>query len=185
MRILVVAGILYGRGGMETCLRMLAEQAAARGDEVHILALAPSQTSGAWHADLPYSEVPGSGSTRRQWTAGLASVTAMLRRFRPDIVFALFCGTLPLIRAAQVLVLNRAPLVAWLHFSFAVQQRIGFLRLAHKHLCINGEIAGEVRALPGIQAGDVAVVYNGTDVNVPFVSRPALDPLRIVYVGAL
>ena len=62
MRILVAAGKLYGRGGMKTCLRTLAEQAAATGHEVHILALAPSQTSGAWHEGLPYSEVAGSGS---------------------------------------------------------------------------------------------------------------------------
>ncbi|RZL58402.1 MAG: glycosyltransferase [Variovorax sp.] len=187
MDILLVVGTLSGRGGIETCVRSLAEQAQAHGDHVRVLALCPSTVDPAWHEGLDYAEVEhGSPSLKRQMLRGLPAVVGACRKFRPDVVVVIYGSSVPLVRAALVLAGLRRPVMAWLHFSTVLKQRTSLLRYAHGHMCISPAIAEATRAIPGVRGDSVHLVYNGTrlDTAVP-IPRSSGGPLRIVHVGRL
>ncbi|MDM0016708.1 glycosyltransferase [Variovorax saccharolyticus] len=187
MEILVVVGTLTGRGGIETCVRSLAEEARINGDTVRVLALCASTVDGSWHQGLAYSEVEnGSTSLKRQVIRGLPALVRACREHRPDAVVVIYGSTVALARLALALAGLRRPVMAWLHFSSMVKQRTRLLRLAHGHICISREIAQETAALDGVRAESVHLVHNGTRMDsIEPVARSQDGPLRMVHVGRL
>ncbi|MGI4778572.1 MAG: glycosyltransferase [Janthinobacterium lividum] len=187
MDILLVVGTLSGRGGIETCVRSLAEQAHAHGDSVQVLALCPSTADSAWHQGLDYTEVEhGSTSLKRQMLRGLPAIVRACRKHRPDVVVVIYGSSVPLVRAALALAGQNRPVMAWLHFSTVLKQRTSLLRYAHGHMCISPAIADATRTIAGVRADSVHLVYNGTrmDTAVP-IARSMGGPLRLVHVGRL
>lgn len=187
MEILVVAGTLSGLGGIETCLRMLAEEAAAVGDLVRVLALSPSMLDARWHDGLLYSEVAnGPRSLKWQMIRGLPAIVGACRAHRPDVVIAIYGSTVPLLRLSLFLARLKRPVMAWLHFSTAHKQRTNLLRFAHGHLCISSEIAVSVKEIGGIAADSVHLVYNGVRIDSAApLARSIGGPLRLLHVGRL
>ena len=187
MKILLVLGTLSGRGGIESCVRSLSEQAALHGDSVRVLALCPSTVDPGWHEGLSYEEVPnGSPSLKWQMLRGLPVVARACRQDPPDVVVVIYSSSLPLARLALMLAGLRRPVIAWLHFSTVLKQRTNLLRLAHGHLCISTPIAEATREVKGVRPENVHLVFNGTrlDAAVP-ASRSTVGPLRVVHVGRL
>jgi UDP-D-galactose:(glucosyl)LPS alpha-1,6-D-galactosyltransferase len=187
MEILVVVGTLSGLGGIESCVRMLAEEAAAVGDLVRVLALCPSIADARWHQGLLYTEVAkGPTSLKWQMIRGLPAVVDACKAHRPDVVIAIYGSSIPLVRLGLFLAKLRRPVMAWLHFSTAHKQRTSLLRYAHGHLCISSQIAASVKQVDGVAADSVHLVYNGvrTDGVAPL-PRPVGGPLRLVHAGRL
>lgn len=187
MEILLVIGTLSGRGGIETCVRSLAERAQAHGDSVRVLALCPSTTDSSWHQGLAYTEVAkGSTSLKRQMLRGLPAIVRACRQQPPDVVVVIYGSSVPLVRAALALAGQSRPVMAWLHFSTVLKQRTTLLRFAHGHMCISTAIADATKAIAGVRAESVHLVYNGTrmDTAVP-IPRSAGGPLRLVHAGRL
>lgn len=187
MEILVVVGTLTGRGGIETCLRSLAEEAEAHGDHVRVLALCASTVDGAWHQGLDYSEIRnGSTSLKRQMVRGLPAIVRACRAQRPDAVLVIYASTIPLVRMALALGGLKRPVIAWLHFSHALKQQTRLLQHAHGHICISREIAQATAALDAIRAQSVHLVHNGTRTKaVTPVARSNNGPLRLTHIGRL
>ncbi len=187
MKILVVLGTLSGRGGIESCVRTLSEQATINGDSVRVLALCPSTVDSTWHQGLDYTEVAnGSASLKWQMLRGLPAVLQACRKDPPDVVVVIYASSIPLVRAALALSGLRRPVIAWLHFSTVLKQRTNLLRFAHGHLCISTPIAEATRAVEGVSANSVHLVYNGTRIDTStLASRSTTGPLRIVHVGRL
>ena len=187
MEILVVVGTLSGQDGIEPCVQSLAQEAAAHGDHVRVLALCPSTVDGSWHDGLDYSEVPnGSTSLKRQALSGLPAIVRACREQRPDVVIVIYSSTVPVARLALVLAGLKRPVMAWLHFSDALKQRTNLLRFAHGHICISKPIVESTRVLPGVRAENVHLVQNGTRMDsVRVIPRSEEGPLRIVHVGRL
>ncbi|WP_109464844.1 glycosyltransferase [Albibacillus kandeliae] len=186
-RILVVIGPLSGRGGIETCLRSIADEAERFGDSVHILALSPSWVDGSWHRELSYREVTnGSNSLKIQVFSGILPILREIRRVEPDVIVTIYSSLIPTSRLASALSGRHLPIVSWLHFSMAISQRTSLLRYAQGHICISSEITESVRGLSGIDNDKVFQVFNGVDVSsAEVVPRSEEGPLRLVYVGRL
>jgi UDP-D-galactose:(glucosyl)LPS alpha-1,6-D-galactosyltransferase len=187
MEILVVVGTLSGLGGIESCVRMLAEEAGAAGDVVRVLALCPSTVDARWHQRLLYSEV-AKGPTSLKWQAirGLPAVVRACKTHRPDAVVAIYGSSIPLVRLALFLAKLRRPVMAWLHFSMAHKQRTSLLRYAQGHLCISSQIATAVKQIDGVAAESVHLVYNGARSDgVAALARSAHGPLHLVHAGRL
>jgi len=187
MEILIVVGTLTGLGGIETCVRSLAEEAEANGDIARILALCPSTTDARWHQGLNYSEVEnGSTSLKRQVVRGLPAVARACRRHPPDVVVVIYGSSIPIVRMGLLLAGLRRPVLAWLHFSTQLKQRLGLLRFAQGHICISREIADATRAMDGVASEHVYLVHNGTRVDsADPIARTDGGPLRLVHVGRL
>jgi len=185
MEILLVIGTLTGRGGIETCIRSFAKQAAANGDHVRVLALCASTVDGQWHEGLDYVEVEG-GSTSLKWQAirGVPAIVRACRHQPPDAVVVIYSSTIALVKVALALARIKRPVVTWLHFSSALKQKTRLLRHAEGHLCISSEIAQTTAALPGVRSESVHLVHNGTSMDtVTFSERSREGPLRVAYVG--
>lgn len=187
MEILVVVGTLSGLGGIETCVRMLAEEAEAVGDRVRILALSPSVLDAHWHDGLLYTEVAnGPRSLKWQMIPGLPAVIGACRTHRPDVVIAIYGSSIPLLRLSLFLARLRRPVMAWLHFSTAHKQRTSLLRFAHGHLCISSQIATAVKETAGVDADRVHLVYNGVRIDsAARLARSTGGPLRLLHAGRL
>ena len=186
LRILLVAGTLSGRGGIETCLRTVAQEAIAAGDALRILALCPSTDDSSWHAGLDYAEVKeGHPSLKRQALKGIPALVKEMRSRPFDAVVVIYSSTIPLVRLALMLAGLRRPVLAWLHFSTMIKQRTGLLRLAQAQICISRQFMQEMQALKGVRADSVHLVHNGTDVRVAPVGRSTDGALRFVHVGRL
>jgi len=186
MEILVIVGSLSGLGGIESCVRMLAEEAEAAGDLVRVLALCPSMVDARWHQGLRYTEV-ANGSTSLKWQMfrGLPAVAIACKTYRPDVVMAIYGSSIPLVRLGLWLARLRRPVMAWLHFSTAHKQRTSLLRYAQGHLCISSQIATAVKRIGGVAADSVHLVYNGARMGAAPVPRSTAGPLRLVHVGRL
>jgi UDP-D-galactose:(glucosyl)LPS alpha-1,6-D-galactosyltransferase len=178
---------MSGLGGIETCVRSLAQDAAANGDTVRVLALCPSVLDARWHEGIAYTEVKrGSTSLKQQVVRGLPAFIRACRKHPPDAVLAIYSSTLLLAKLGLWLAGLRRPILAWLHFSLAHRQRTNLLRLADGHLCISSEIAEATRSLPGVRPEGVHLVYNGTRLNdVEPMPRSRRGPLRVLHVGRL
>jgi UDP-D-galactose:(glucosyl)LPS alpha-1,6-D-galactosyltransferase len=187
MELLVVVGTLSGLGGIEVCVRSLAQEAEAHGDRVRVLALCPSVHNAHWHEGIAYTEVPkGSTSLKKQMIRGLPAFIRACRRQPPDAVVVVYTSTLLLARLGLLLAGLKRPVLAWLHFSSALKQRLPLLRLADGHLCISGQIAKDTQAVPGVRAESVHVVYNGTQMETTQpIRRSCTGPLRLLHVGRL
>jgi UDP-D-galactose:(glucosyl)LPS alpha-1,6-D-galactosyltransferase len=187
VEILIVAGTLSGLGGIEVCIRSLAEEAEAAGDTVRVLALCPSLQDSRWQQGLHYSEVEnGAKSMKRQVLRGLPAFIRACRSHPPDAVVVIYSSTLLLARLGLWMAGLRRPVLAWLHFSFAHRQRTSLLPLAHGHLCIWTEIAEATRAIPGVRPESVHLVYNGTNMKgSALIPRGTAGPLRLVHIGRL
>ncbi|VTU14957.1 N-acetylgalactosamine-N, N'-diacetylbacillosaminyl-diphospho-undecaprenol 4-alpha-N-acetylgalactosaminyltransferase [Variovorax sp. SRS16] len=187
MEILLIAGTLSGLGGIETCIRALAQEAEDRGDHVRILALCASTHDPTWQQGLDYAEVAhGSTSLRKQLLRGLPAMVKACRSRPADAVIAIYSSTIPGIRLALWLAGRRRPVVSWLHFSTVHRQRTGLLRYADAHLCISSEIASELITNPRIAARDVHLVFNGTRFDgAPLIPRSNGAPVRFLHVGRL
>ena len=187
MEILVVVGTLSGLGGIEVCVRSLAEEAQANGDHVRVLALCPSVRDAKWHEGIAYSEVEnGSVSLKKQMFRGLPAFVRACRAQLPDAVVVIYSSTLLLVKLGLWLARLKRPVLAWLHFSTAHRQRTDLLRLADGHLCISPQIADATKHIPGVRPEAVHLVYNGTPMeSVAPVPRSAEGPLRLVHVGRL
>ncbi|VTU22413.1 N-acetylgalactosamine-N, N'-diacetylbacillosaminyl-diphospho-undecaprenol 4-alpha-N-acetylgalactosaminyltransferase [Variovorax sp. PBL-E5] len=187
VEILLIAGTLSGLGGIETCIRALAQEAEDRGDHVRILALCASTHDPTWQQGLDYAEVAhGSTSLRKQLLRGLPAMVKACRSRPADAVIAIYSSTIPGIRLALWLAGRRRPVVSWLHFSTVHRQRTGLLRYADAHLCISSEIANELITNPRIAARDVHLVFNGTRFDgAPLIPRSNGAPVRFLHVGRL
>jgi len=187
MEILVVVGTLSGLGGIEVCLRSLAEEAQANGDRVRVLALCPSVRDARWHEGIAYSEVEnGSTSLKRQMLRGLPAFIRTCKKQLPDAVVVIYSSTLLLVKLGLWIARLKRPVLAWLHFSTAHRQRTEFLRLADGHLCISPQIADATKHVPGVRAEAVHLVYNGTRMDsVTPVPRSGQGPLRLLHIGRL
>ncbi|MDM0022648.1 glycosyltransferase [Variovorax saccharolyticus] len=185
MEILIVVGTLTGRGGIETCIRSLAQEACSNGDLVRVLALCASTADGRWHEGLDYTELEdGSPSLKWQALRGIPAIARACRSRAPDAVVVIYSSTIALVKVALALTGLRRPVVAWLHFSNALKQRTSLLRHAQSHLCISSEIAQATAALPGVRRESVHLVHNGTPMAaVELCERSQQGPLRIAYVG--
>lgn len=187
MEILVVVGTLSGIGGIETCVRTLAEEAEANGDRVRVLALCPSVLDARWHQGLAYTEVPnGSRSLRWQMLGGLPAVIRACKTHPPDVVIVIYGSSILLVRLGLLLARLKRPVMAWLHFSTAHKQRTDFLRYAHGHICISSQIAAATKKIVGIAAESVHLVYNGARIEAASaMARSTSGPLRLLHVGRL
>lgn len=185
MQLLLVVGTLTGRGGIETCIRSLAEEAADNGDHVRVLALCASTVDGQWHDGLDYAELErASRSLKWQALRGIPAIARACRRHAPDAVVVIYSSTIALVKVALALAGIQRPVVAWLHFSAALKQNTKLLRHAQGHLCISHEIAKATAALPGVRRESVHLVNNGTSMrSVRLAERSMQGPLRIAYVG--
>src|SRR5438046_273204 len=131
MEILVVVGTLSGLGGIEVCVRSLAEEAQANGDRVRVLALCPSVHDATWHEGIAYTEVKnGSTSLKKQMFRGLPAFVRACRNQLPDAVVVIYSSTLLLVKLGLWIARLKRPVLAWLHFSTAHRQRTQLLRLA-------------------------------------------------------
>ncbi|MBB3182180.1 UDP-D-galactose:(glucosyl)LPS alpha-1,6-D-galactosyltransferase [Variovorax sp. Sphag1AA] len=168
-------------------MQSLAQEAKANGDHVRVLALCPSAVDPSWHEGLDYTEVSnGSTSLKRQALQGLPSIIRECRQQRPDAVVVIYSSSVPLARLALFLAGLKRPVMAWLHFSDALDQRIRLLRYAHGHICISRPIAESIRKLEGVRPENVHLVHNGTRMNgIAPVPRGGQGPLRIVHIGRL
>ncbi|MGO4391094.1 glycosyltransferase [Variovorax sp. M-6] len=187
MDILVVVGTLSGRGGIETCVRSLAEEARANGDHVRVLALCASTVDGSWHQGLAYTEIKnGPTSLKRQMIQGLPAVIRACRQHPPDAVVVIYGSTIALVRVALALAGLRRPVMAWVHFSNVLKQQTRLFRHAHGHICISRQIAESISALDGIRPDSVHLVNNGTRMeSVAAIARSTRGPLRITHIGRL
>jgi UDP-D-galactose:(glucosyl)LPS alpha-1,6-D-galactosyltransferase len=187
MEILVVVGTLSGLGGIEVCVRSLAEEAQANGDRVRVLALCPSVRDAKWHDGIAYTEVAnGSTSLKRQMVRGLPAFVRACKKQLPDAVVVIYSSTLLLVKLGLWIARMKRPVLAWLHFSTAHRQRTDLLRLADGHLCISPQIADATKQVPGVRPEDVHLVYNGTPMeSVAPVPRSGDGPLRLLHVGRL
>jgi UDP-D-galactose:(glucosyl)LPS alpha-1,6-D-galactosyltransferase len=187
MEILVVVGTLSGLGGIEVCVRSLAEEAQANGDRVRVLALCPSVRDAKWHEGIAYSEVEnGSTSLKRQMLRGLPVFIRTCKKQLPDAVVVIYSSTLLLVKLGLWIARLKRPVLAWLHFSTAHRQRTELLRLADGHLCISPQIADATKHVPGVRPEAVHLVYNGTRMDsVTPVPRSGQGPLRLLHVGRL
>lgn len=187
MRILLIAGTLSGLGGIETCIRTVAQEAEKRGDSIDILALCPSMTDGTWHTGLRYREIAkNSTSLSRQMIKGFPAILRELAFGKFDAVLTIYSSTVPAVRLALALLGKSVPVVAWIHFSPALKQRMSLLRYADGTLCISREIHEAVRAMPGVRPESSFLVFNGTDTqNVNPVPRSEDGILRILHIGRL
>ncbi|CAN7703656.1 glycosyltransferase [Variovorax sp. LjRoot84] len=176
MEILVVVGTLSGIGGIETCVRTLAEEAEAGGDRVRVLALCPSVLDARWHQGLDYTELAnGSRSLKWQMLGGLPAVVRACKTHLPDVVIVIYGSSILLVRLGLFLARLKRPVMAWLHFSTAHKQRTDFLRYAHGHICISSQIAAATKKIVGIAADSVHLVYNGARIEKAslWLARPA------------
>ena len=124
MEILVVVGTLSGLGGIEVCVRSLAEEAQANGDRVRVLALCPSVRDAKWHDGIAYTEVAnGSTSLKRQMVRGLPAFVRACKKQLPDAVVVIYSSTLLLVKLGLWIARMKRPVLAWLHFSTAHRQR--------------------------------------------------------------
>jgi UDP-D-galactose:(glucosyl)LPS alpha-1,6-D-galactosyltransferase len=188
MNILLVVGTLSGRGGIETCIRNMAQEAVRNGDMLHVLALCPSTVDGQWHEGLSYREVE-SGSDSLKWQAfkGIPAICAGIRRRAPDVIVVIYSSTIPLVKISLALTRSRVPVVSWLHFSSFLPQRTRLLKYADGHLCINSDNFENLVARRDIPPARVHLIFNGTRISgmTTIPRSPSDAPLRIVYVGRL
>ena len=187
MNILVVVGTLSGQGGIETCIRAIALQAEQNGDELHVLALCPSTVEARWHEGLSYSEVKlGSPSLKWQSFRGIPAIVGEIGKRKPDIIVVAYSSTVLLAKVALAIGRRRIPVVSWLHFSSALQQRLFLLRYADAHLCISAANADYLRARKDISQERIHLIFNGTKVaDAKRIARSKQGPLRLVYIGRL
>lgn len=187
MEILVVVGTLSGLGGIEVCVRSLAEEAQAHGDRVRVLALCPSVRDPKWHEGIAYTEVEnGSTSLKTQMLRGLPAFVRTCKTQLPDAVVVIYSSTLLLVKLGLWLARLKRPVLAWLHFSTVHRQRTDLLRFADGHLCISPQIADATKLVPGVRPEAVHLVYNGTRMeSVVPIPRSEQGPLRLLHVGRL
>ena len=186
MRMLVIAPPLTGQGGIETCVRNLVKAAKLRGDVVSVAAVCPSSDSSQWTEGLDY-EVMNAKFNRSPLDLALTAwrLSGVIRRLKPDVVIGLHASHALILRIACLLAFSRALQVVWLHFSFALRQKIGLLRLADLIVCISSDLAEAVVRDAKIRPEKVCLSFNGTEMPASLIGRPQAGALKILHVGRL
>lgn len=185
MKILIVAGTLSGRGGIETCIKTIASEAVNHGDYVRILSLCACTDDHAWHQDLHIRELPASKSLALQAVTGFPALVAEIGEFKPDAVVAIYSSSLPFVRAACAIARCKAKVAAWLHFSPTLKQRLELLKLSDSVLCISTEIFDVAKKIVDGRRTSIALVHNGTNTDVAPIPSNTRAPLELIHVGRL
>jgi len=192
MRILVWSGSYApGIGGVEVVVQGLARSLADRGDRVEVMTQGPAGTSleaeGSVHR-LPFHEALSSRDPSVVASLG-ARVTAIVRRFAPDLVHAhaVHPSEFFLLRTLDAV---PVPLIFTLHGWTALGSgrdtlRERMLRLATGVTGCSRHVVNEaVRAVPEI-AARATTIYNGCrDPGLAIEPLP-FDPPHLLFVGRL
>jgi UDP-D-galactose:(glucosyl)LPS alpha-1,6-D-galactosyltransferase len=188
MKILLVLGTLSGRGGIETCVATVARAAALHGDELKVVALAPSQVDSQWHQGLNYTDYHCSPVLKKQAFQGMGAVLKEMRAFQPDAVVCIYTSTLVPVALARWLVCRKAVVSLWMHFGLSLRQRTGLAGLADKIMCISKPIEEGFKAA-GVAPSRLVTVPNGIDLSrvTQLVEPPSLADGGVVFahVGRL